>query len=116
MSDRVGRSHLRVSHVWNDEVMADRILLEPETVTLGKSSGVTFVMPALGLPDRFEVVRPGARGYLLTLGAGVTGRLRLAGEEIDVAEFVTRRCRARPTATRTWSVRPPPSRSSCTPS
>lgn len=88
MSDLVGVSHLRVSHVWHEEVMADEVLTEPRPVTLGQAAGVTFVTPPLGLPEGFEIVRPGARGYLLTVGAGMSGRLRLGGEELDVAEFV----------------------------
>lgn len=84
------KSYLRVSYVWRDEVMADVVATKQGKITIGGSRGCTFVTPDLGLPQRFAVIRHGARGYLLTLGAGMTGRLRLGDEEIEVAEFVAR--------------------------
>ena len=84
------KSHLRVAYVWRDEVMADVVATKPHKITLGGTRGCTFVTPDLGLPKRFAVIRHGSRGYLLTLGAGMTGRLRLGDQEIDVAEFVMR--------------------------
>jgi hypothetical protein len=84
------RSQLRVSHVWRGEVMADRIMAEAQPVTLGPTHQATFTTPDLGLPARFAVLRPGQRGWLLTLGEGMTGRARLGGKEIDVAEFLAR--------------------------
>jgi hypothetical protein len=84
------RSHLRVAYVWRDEVMADLVATKPRKITLGATRGCTFVTPDLGLPKRFAVIRHGARGYLLTLGAGMAGRLRLGHEEIEVADFVMR--------------------------
>jgi hypothetical protein len=84
------QSHLRVSYVWRDEVMADLVALEPRKITLGSRGRATFVTPDLGLPDRFAIIRHGGRGYLLTLGAGMTGRLCLGGEELEVSEFLRR--------------------------
>lgn len=84
------RSHLRVSYVWRDEVMDDLVVAEPRKIIIGPRRRATFVTPDLGLPPKFAVIRPGARGYLLTLGAGMSGRLRLGGEELDVADFVER--------------------------
>jgi len=84
------KSYLRVAYVWRDEVMADVVATKPRKITLGGTRGCTFVTPDLGLPKRFAVIRHGSRGYLLTLGAGMTGRLRLGDQEIDVAEFVMR--------------------------
>ncbi len=82
------RSQLRVAYVWRDEVMADVVALEPRKITLGTRAGATFVTPDLGLPARFPIIRHGRRGYLVTLGAGMAGRLSVGGEELDVAEFV----------------------------
>jgi outer membrane biosynthesis protein TonB len=84
------KSHLRVAYVWRDEVMADLVASKPRKITLGGTRGCTFVTPDLGLPKKFAIIRHGARGYLLTLGAGMTGRLRLGDQEIEVAEFVMR--------------------------
>lgn len=84
------RSQLRASYVWRDEVMADVVATEPRNITVGTRPGATFTTPDLGLPPSFAIIRPGSRGYLLTLGAGMTGRLKLGGEELAVADFVAR--------------------------
>jgi hypothetical protein len=84
------KSHLRASYVWRDEVMADVVATEPRQITVGTRPDTTFTTPELGLPPTFAIIRPGARGYLLTLGAGMTGRLKLGGEELAVNDFVAR--------------------------
>src|SRR5690349_18087731 len=84
------KSQLRASYVWRDEVMADVVATEPRDITVGTRPGATFTTPELGLPPSFAIIRPGSRGYLLTLGAGMTGRLKLGGEELAVADFVAR--------------------------
>jgi hypothetical protein len=84
------RSQLRVSHVWRDEVMADLVVSAEKAVTVGPRPGCTFTTPDLGLPGAFAIVRRGARGYLLTLGTSMAGRVKLGGEELDVAHFVER--------------------------
>lgn len=82
-------SYLRVSYVWHGEVMADVVVREPHKVTLGSSKSATLTTPDLGLPADFVIVRPTARGYVLTLGQGMTGRIQLGGEEFDIARFVS---------------------------
>lgn len=84
------KSYLRVAYVWRDEVMADLVARKPRKITLGATRGCTLVTPDLGLPKKFAVIRHGSRGYLLTLGAGMTGRMRLGDQEIEVADFVMR--------------------------
>ena len=79
---------LRASLIWQDEVMGDVVLDRPGSITLGESHKSTFTVPDVGLPDRFAVVRPGNRGYMLTLGEGMRGRISIDGREQDVAEFV----------------------------
>ncbi len=81
---------LRCSHVWQGEVMDDALLGDEETVTLGEGGGCTFTVPRLGLPPNFTILRPGARGYVLTLGRGMGGRIKIGGEEQDVREFLSR--------------------------
>ncbi|HWM88267.1 MAG TPA: hypothetical protein VNO33_20575, partial [Kofleriaceae bacterium] len=90
------RSQLRVAYVWRDEVMADVVALEPRKITLGTRGRATFITPQLGLPDRFPIIRHGSRGYLLTMGNAMTGRLSLAGEELSVSEFMQRGSGERP--------------------
>ncbi|MBA3453163.1 MAG: hypothetical protein H0T42_08725, partial [Deltaproteobacteria bacterium] len=81
---------LRASLIWHDEVMSDVVLEKPRAITLGVSGKATFVVPAVGLPADFAIVRPGNRGYLLTLGERMRGRICIDGEEKDVADFVRR--------------------------
>lgn len=79
---------LRVAHVWRDEVMADAVMTEPGPVTLGTDNRSTFTIPDVGLPEAFAILRPGARGYVLTLGTGMAGRVKLGDDELEVARFV----------------------------
>lgn len=81
---------LRTALIWHDEVMDDVVLDRPRPVTLGASGKATFVVPSVGLPADFAIVRPGNRGYLLTLGERMRGTICIDGEHKDVAEFVRR--------------------------
>jgi hypothetical protein len=56
-----------------------------------RSGNPTFVVPDVGLPEQFAIVRPGNRGYLLTLGERMRGTICIDGEQRDVADFVRKR-------------------------
>ena len=75
---------LRTALVWRDEVMDDVVLDKPRPVTVGHSGKTTFTIPDIGLPKRFAIVRPGRRGYVLTLG---TRRLYVAGDTENTQEM-----------------------------
>lgn len=79
---------LRTALIWHDEVMSDVVVEKPTKITLGATGKATFVVPDVGLPESFAIVRPGKRGYLLTLGAGMRGTICIDGEQREVAEFV----------------------------
>ncbi len=79
---------LRASLVWNGEVMEDRVLDRAGPITIGPAGKPTFVTPDLGLPAEFQIVRPGARGYLLVLAAGMRGTVCLGGVQQAVRELV----------------------------
>ena len=79
---------LRTSLIWHDEVMKDLVASAPTKVTLGKSGSSTFVVPDIGLPKNFAIVRPGNRGYLLTLGERMRGTICIDGRQHDVEDFV----------------------------
>ena len=81
---------LRTSLIWHDEVMDDLVIDRPKKVTLGRTGSATFTVPEVGLPKNFAIVRPGKRGYLLTLGERMRGTICIDGEQRDVAEFVAR--------------------------
>ncbi|HEX4449817.1 MAG TPA: AgmX/PglI C-terminal domain-containing protein [Kofleriaceae bacterium] len=81
---------LRTALIWRDEVMDDVVLDKPTSITVGHTGKPTFVVPDIGLPKLFAIVRPGNRGYLLTLGEHMRGKMCIDGRERDVAEFVAR--------------------------
>ncbi len=81
---------LRTALIWHDEVMSDVVVDRPTKITLGTSPKATFVVPELGLPKRFVMVRPGKRAYLLTLGKNMRGTICLDGQNHEVGEFVKR--------------------------
>src|ERR1044071_337219 len=70
--------------------MDDLVIDRPKKVTLGRTGSATFTVPEIGLPGNFAIVRPGNRGYLLTLGERMRGTICIDGEEKDVADFVHR--------------------------
>jgi len=80
---------LRTSLIWHDEVMEDIVLDRPRKITLGRSRKSTFVVPDIGLPAEFVVVRPKDHGYYeLTLGPRMRGTICVDGRERDVGELV----------------------------
>src|SRR5262249_25850685 len=105
---RMTRVALRASLIWHDEVMEDIVLDRPRPVTIGQTRSTTFVVPEIGLPPRFAIVRPGNRGYLLTLGERMRGTICIGGEKQDVAELVQRESTAgfcaTPIGNRDWGV------------
>jgi hypothetical protein len=102
---------LRTALIWRDEVMDDVVLEKPTTITIGHAGKPTFVVPDIGLPKQFAIVRPGNRGYLLTLGDRMRGKICIDGREKNVAEFVARGegevvggFRATPISGKDWGV------------
>lgn len=99
---------LRTALIWNDEVMGDVVSTKPTKITVGATKKSTFVIPDLGLPATFAIVRPGRRGYLLTLGENMRGTVCIEGVQRDVHELVTRGAdggfHATPISGRDWGV------------
>jgi len=79
---------LRTALVWHDEVMDDVVLDKPRKVTIGCVGKPTFIIPNVGLPKNFALVRPGNRGYLLTLGERMRGTVCIDGEKKSVEELL----------------------------
>jgi hypothetical protein len=104
----VSRTGLRASLIWRDEVMEDLVLDKPRPITIGPTGRATFIVPEIGLPPRFAIVRPGNRGYLLTLGERMRGTICVDGRKQDVADLVQRDSAggfcATPIGGRDWGV------------
>lgn len=104
----MSRMGLRTALIWHDEVMDDLVLDKPRRITLGRTGRTTFVVPEIGLPPKFAIVRPGRRGYLLTLGERMRGTICVDGRKQDVAELVRRDSAggfcATPISGRDWGV------------
>jgi hypothetical protein len=79
---------LRVALIWHDEVMNDVVFNHPRPITIGRTRRATFIIPDLGLPPSFAIVKPGNRGYLLTLGERMRGTICIDGHEKDVADLI----------------------------
>jgi hypothetical protein len=71
---------LRVALVWNGEMMADHLAATPGAVTLGTTTGATFVVPALPVPDGFAVIRAEGDGWAVALAGGLGGTVHGGGE------------------------------------
>jgi hypothetical protein len=99
---------LRAALIWRDEVMDDVVLEKPDKITLGCHGNPRFVVPDIGLPRGFAIVRPGNRGYLLTLGERMGGTICIDGQEKHVADFVRGEAaggfHATPISGRDWGV------------
>lgn len=104
----MSRTGLRASLIWRDEVMEDLVLDKPRPITIGPTGRTTFTVPEIGLPPRFAIVRPGNRGYLLTLGERMRGTICIDGQKQDVADLVQRDSAggfsATPIGGRDWGV------------
>lgn len=105
----MGTVALRTALIWRNEVMDDLVLEQPEKITVGSQGRPRFVVPDIGLPRNFAIVRPGNRGYLLTLGERMRGTICVEGQKHDVAEFVRSGdsaggFRATPISGRDWGV------------
>lgn len=83
-----GATHLRISYVWQGEVMADEVLPVGQDVVLGTSKQATITVAEIGLPNDFVILRPGADGYVLTLSQAMGGRLILDGQDTDIAALL----------------------------
>ena len=104
----MSRMALRAALIWHDEVMDDLVLDKPRPITLGHSGRTTFTVPELGLPPKFAIVRPGKRGFLLTLGERMRGTICVGGDKQDVADLVRQDASggfsATPISGRDWGV------------
>jgi hypothetical protein len=55
-----------------------------------RSGGALFVVPEIGTPPTFGMIRPGNRGFVVTLGERMRGTISLDGIKQEVAELLHR--------------------------
>jgi hypothetical protein len=79
---------LHAALIWGGEPIANVVLDKPGPITIGPVASATFTVPDLGLPDVFTIVRPGERGYLLTIGNAMAGTVSLGGVQKRVTDLV----------------------------
>lgn len=90
-------------------LIASNVFLWPMMIARWRASGgALFVVPDLGLPPTFAMIRAGNRGHLLTLGERMRGTICLGGHKQDVADLVRRDSAggfcATPIGGRDWGV------------
>lgn len=76
-------------------------------VSLGSSGGATFVVPEIGLPEKFTILRRSQRGYMLTLSKKMSGRLSVDGKQMSIQDYVASHedaFRATPVKPGDWAV------------
>ena len=79
---------LRIAYVWNDEVMADAVAGNEESITIGPEPGCTFTTPELGIAASFPILAGDSAGHTLTLCRGMSGQMSLAGNKTSVSDFL----------------------------
>lgn len=93
---RLGSRALRVVMVWHGEPLEERLFDHPQRITLGPSRKDTFVVPASRLGEEFPLFRPASHpfrhdsGFVLTLAAGMSGKVCIDRVRYAVAEFVAK--------------------------
>jgi hypothetical protein len=81
--------HLRVGVLWHDTLMSEVVVKRGKSATVGDKKADLIVPEAAGLGDKFPMFGKGGGGSTLNLegiGANVTGKLHLNGEEITVED------------------------------
>jgi len=76
-------------------------------ISLSSSGGATFVVPQVGLPEKFTILRKSQRGYMLTLSKTMTGKLCIDGKELAIEDYVAAHddsFRATPVKPGDWAV------------
>ena len=80
---------LQVAVVWRGQMIGYRLLDKRRRITLGPSKRATFATPPLGGRNKFVLLRPHRRGYVLHLAPGLDGELTLAGQATRLADVAS---------------------------
>lgn len=108
-----GSRPLRVVLVWHGEPLEERVFTTPQPITVGPSKKDTFVVPSSRLGVEFPLFRPSPdnTGYVLTLAAGMSGKVSIDREPCAIDEFLRRgrgvaagAFREQPLATSDWGI------------
>ncbi|MEM1349494.1 MAG: AgmX/PglI C-terminal domain-containing protein [Myxococcota bacterium] len=80
---------LRVVVLWSDTVWREHVFgaMDDTTITVGEDAGNRFVLPAPGVPERFEMFERTARGYKLRFSEALRGRVTLGSDAYALDEL-----------------------------
>jgi hypothetical protein len=80
---------LRVAVLWRDSVVQEKLLQDPQTVTVGDDIRNAFVIPNDKLPKRFPLFRAGRKGeYAIGLTRDLEGQITVNQKTQPIGDFV----------------------------
>ncbi len=99
----------RVGVVIGGRIVDERLFRDVDTISFGTAEDATFTLPASGsqaLPDRFVLLERPANGtkHYLRFSEGMSGRLAMGGERVELADLRTRAHTSRGA----WRIELPP--------
>ncbi len=82
----MSEKHLRVALVWHGNVLQEKIMREPSSVTVGETADCMFAADIHG-DEKYELFTEDAGSYTLNLRSGMKGRLTTGGNEQDISQL-----------------------------
>lgn len=80
-------TNLRLALLWQDTVVAEKVLKKGEVATIGEDLGNTLVLPDIaGIGNKYTLFNPTPSGYVLNLTAQMKGRMRHDADEKSVED------------------------------
>jgi hypothetical protein len=84
------RRVLRVGLVVGARMVDERVMKRAAPVTIGTDEGATLVIASDAAPARFALFEPAGDTYRLRVARGMTGRVALGGDVVDVGALAGR--------------------------
>ena len=83
-------AYLRIAVLWNDSLTSEKLIDSSKAAHVGANTKNDLMVPDLGgLGDRYELFSPAPGGFYVNLAGlddSLSGRLRLSGQEMTLAE------------------------------
>mgnify|MGYP001300520190 CR=1 FL=1 len=82
------KDYLRVALIWNDTILEEKVLREPQTFTIGESRGADFVIPDSAFPKSFPLFRLNRkREYSIGLAEELSGDITINQQTKSLQDF-----------------------------